>query len=209
MEVASGIAGLVALTDLLFGKIFWYVKTVKNAPREIAALSTEIRTLSGVLHSLSLVAAQLEGEDYDTSLRAHHVYYCHETLENIKSRLQKFLTAAEPESKGKALLTKLKWPFSITETKEVINDIQKHKSTLSLALSADSMSALLTSLSRQSDGEEKAEKFRWDMRKRWEMEDRVTMSAYHRRILAFFTRVDHLSIHEINLKLRHPGTCLW
>ena len=204
MEVASGIAGLVALTDLLFGKIFWYVKTVKNAPREIAALSTEIRTLSGVLHSLSLVATQLEGENYDTSLRAHHIYYCHETLENIKFRLQKFLG-----SNGRALLTKLKWPFSITETKEVINDIQKHKSTLTLALSADSMSALLTSLSRQSDGEEKAEKFRWDMRKRWELEDRVTMSAYNRRILAFFSSVDLVPIHDMNLKLRHPGTGLW
>lgn len=111
MDVASGIAGLVALADLVFSKIFWYVKAVKNAEGDVKAFSTEVRTLSGILHSLHLVARQLEGEDYDHAIRVHHVYYCHEVLERIKDRLQKAFPHTEKASSGKAFLSKLKWPF--------------------------------------------------------------------------------------------------
>lgn len=56
LSVASGIGGLVTLTDLVFSRIFKYVQAVKGASKEIAALSSEVGALYGVLSSLQLVA---------------------------------------------------------------------------------------------------------------------------------------------------------
>lgn len=35
---------------------------------------------------------------------------------------------------------KLQWPLSVSETKELVAEVEKHKSTLNLALTADGMS---------------------------------------------------------------------
>ena len=209
MDVVSSVAGLVALADLVYGKVFWYIKAVKNAERDITTFSTEIRTLSGVLHSLHLVARQVEGEDYDHSIRVHHVYYCHETLEAIKNRLQKTFPHGDKASGGKALLTKLKWPFSAPEIKELIAEIQRHKSVLTLALSTDNLLCLLKALSRQSAMEKEVKEIKHELRKKWNHENRIALTAYHRQVLAFFSKVNPQSNHNINLKLRHPGTGLW
>jgi hypothetical protein len=37
---------------------------------------------------------------------------------------------------------KLQWPLSISETKELVAEVERHKSTLNLALTADGMSVL-------------------------------------------------------------------
>src|ERR1700742_3893668 len=101
MDVASSIPGLIALADLVFCRVFAYIKAVKNADREISTFSVEMRTLSGILHSLHLVACQLEDGDYDRSMRVHHVYYCHETLEKVKKRLQNAFPDGDENSRQK------------------------------------------------------------------------------------------------------------
>ncbi len=89
MDVAASIAGLVALADLHYGKILGYVKAVKSAEKEVTSISTEIRDLSGILHSLHLVACQLENDGFDRTLRVHHGHYCYQTLDKIKGKLDK------------------------------------------------------------------------------------------------------------------------
>jgi hypothetical protein len=39
---------------------------------------------------------------------------------------------------------KLQWPLSISETKELVAEVEKHKSTLNLALTADGMSVFFS-----------------------------------------------------------------
>jgi hypothetical protein len=212
MDVASSIAGLVALTDLVFTKVFWYLKRVKNAEKEVTAFSTEIKTLYGILHSLHLVAFQLEGEQYDRSIRVHHVHYCYETLEGVKIRLQKAFPDTDKNSSAKLLLHKLKWPFSISETKDLIANLQRHKSTLTLALSADNLSALLRALENQNqiqDGINEITEIGNEMTKRWAREDRIAMTSHQRKVLSFFCKVDPQTSHDIALSLRHPGTGVW
>ena len=209
MDVAAGIAGLIALADLVFGKVFWYIKTAKNAEKDVTDFSTEVRNLSGILHSLHLVACQLEGEEYDQAFRVHHIYYCHETLEIIKNRLQKAFPQDRKATPGKTLVSKLKWPYSMSETKELISEIQRHKSTLSLALSADTLSGLLKALGRQEQIVDGVEEIKREMRKRWDREDRAALSQYHQKVLAFFSKVDPHRNHDTALKLRQPGTGIW
>jgi hypothetical protein len=65
MDVASSIAGLMALTDCFTAKIYGYARAVKGAEKEASAISSEVRDLSGILHSLHLVACQLEKDGFD------------------------------------------------------------------------------------------------------------------------------------------------
>jgi hypothetical protein len=208
MEVAASIAGLVALADLVFGKVFTYIKAVKNAEKDISAFSIEIRSLSGILHSLHLLACQLEDGNYDRAIRVHHIFYCHETLERIKKKLQKSQPEGEA-SRSKDLLRKLKWPFSAGETKELIAEIQRHKSTMSLALAADNLSSLLTALGRQEIIEAGINDIKIELRNRWYQENRAALSTEQRQTLTFFCPVNPQSSHEMSLSLRHPGTGLW
>jgi hypothetical protein len=209
MEVAASIAGLVALADLVFSKVFWYVKTVKGAEKEITAFSTEIQSLSGILHSVHLVACQLDDVNHDRTIRIHHVYYCHETLERIRSRLQKAFPHADKPSRGALLLGKLKWPFTSTETRELIAEIQRHKSTLTLALSVDSLSSLLEALGRQDTILDGILNIKDVLQKRWDQEDAISMNRESQEMLTFFCDVNPQRSHEMSLRLRHPGTGLW
>jgi hypothetical protein len=221
MDVASSIAGLVALADLVFGKIFWYIKAVKGAEREVVSFSTEVQSLSGILHRVHLVARQLDDEGQDHATRVYHIYYCYETLEKVKGRLQKAFPHAFDNSpsksasfsskdhRGALFIGKLKWPFTSSETKDLIADIQRHKSTLTLALSVDNLSSLLEALGRQEDIQNSIDGIKYDLSKRWDQKAAILKNKEHQEILRFFCDVDPLQSHEMNLKLRHPGTGIW
>jgi hypothetical protein len=50
--------------------------------------------------------------------------------------------------KAEKTLRKLKWPFSVTETKELVTEVEWHKATFNVALSAGSLATILKALSR-------------------------------------------------------------
>lgn len=209
MEAAASIAGLIALADIVFGKVFRYIKTAKKAEKDVASLSTEIRDLSGILYSLQLVAKQMKDEGYDRSIRIQHVQHCHDTLETVRIKLQKAFPDSDKASTTKELYRKMKWPFSASETQDLIAEIQRHKSTLTVALSSDSLSSLLKALSKQDDIATGINEIRVEIRNHWERATRVQVDKDRRKVLEFFSQVDPRSSHTINLKLRHPATGLW
>jgi Fungal N-terminal domain of STAND proteins/NACHT domain len=209
MDIASNIAGLIGLADLIFRKVFWYIKTVKNAEKEIQSFSNEINTLSGILHSLHLTARQLDGEDFDRSLRAHHIYFCQRTLESISAKLEKAFPLPEKAITVKSTFRKLSWPFSSNETKEFIAELQRHKSTFNLGLSVDNLSSLLKVLSQQDTIQDGIDDIKTQLRQRWDLETRISLTKQRAEVLRFFCPVDPQLNHDISLKLRHPGTGLW
>ncbi len=85
LSLAASIAGLTSLADSIFRLVFRYAKSVKDAKSDIRALSDEMRGLVGVLGSLQSVTAALEaeGEQFDPTLRTHHIGLCIETFKRI------------------------------------------------------------------------------------------------------------------------------
>ena len=65
LSISASIAGLITIADSVFHRTFKYVKAVKEAPKEIAALSPELGILYGILNSLHLIAYQFETETFD------------------------------------------------------------------------------------------------------------------------------------------------
>ena len=209
LSISASIAGLVTLADIVFRRTYKYVKAVKKAPKEISALSTEIGALYGVLSNLELVSRQLEHEKSDLTTRTHHIHSCYQTLERIKSILDRDETSLLGDDRLEDLRRKLRWPFKSSEVKDVIAEIERHKSTLGLALNVDCMSGLLQALSKHDEIRDTIEGIRTELKERHEAETRIAINKETQEILKSFAKVDPRINHEMSRKLWSPGTGLW
>ena len=209
LSISASISGLITLADIVFHRTYKYVKAIKKGPKEISALSAEIGSLYGILSRLQQVSRQLEDEAFDTITRIHHVYSCYQTLEQVKSILDRDDTSSLHAQRLETVRRKLRWPFTSSEVKNLIADIERHKATLGLALNVDCMSGLIQALSRQDDVRSTVEGIRTELKERHEAETRIAIDKERQEILKSFAKVDPRSNHNMSQKLRSPGTGLW
>ena len=208
LSIAASIAGLVTLAEVVFTRTYKYVRAVKKAAAEISALSSEIGALYGLLCSLRTISLQLEGEKFESTARIHYINSCQQTLEKVKDVLDKDKSSSSEEP-WDALKYKLRWPFKSNEVKALLEDIERHKATLSVALGADSISGLFRILSGQKELNTTLEGIQNELRIKREMDVRIELDEKRHRILQTFSRIDHRINHDMNRKLRHPGTGIW
>ncbi len=213
--MATGIAGLVQLADTIFTRTYKYAKTAKHASKEINELATNIRKLSELLHGLDLLLRGLEDEANNSSplnlaqFRLNYASSCLTTLTNIEKKLDKHQVNEGEYHQAKKLLQSLKWPFSVSETKELLVEVERHKANISIALSGDTLATVLTALSRQEDLSADLKDMKNKQTQTWAMEDHIRMNQQRKDILKFFGKIDPSSNHQMSLKLRHPFTGLW
>jgi hypothetical protein len=138
LGVAASVAGLIQLADIVVGRGYKFIKSVKDAEKAVKSLVHEVNNLSGVLHSLSNTIQLLEEDEneasFDPTTQVHYIESCYQTL----TQIQRHFEAALPSS----LLStrdKFRWPLKQSQTKELLGDIQRHKSTMGLAMSATEM----------------------------------------------------------------------
>lgn len=153
LSVASSAAGLISLADTVFRLIFKYARSAANAKEEVKNAADEIQALTGVLQSLRVLVSGLEaeGQTFDPALRAHHLGTLSSILGRIQQRVGKAQKKFENSSKTQQRLQQLKWPLSAGETKELLEGLHRHKSTISLALSANSPRNLQLGLTKQDE----------------------------------------------------------
>lgn len=138
LGVAASVAGLISLADIVVGRGYKFLKAIKNAEKTVKSLVHEVNVLSGVLHSLSNTIQLLEededGGNFDPTTQVHYIEACFQTLSQIQSSFVAALPSP-PLSTGQ----KVRWPLRQSETKELLADVQRHKSTMILAMSATEM----------------------------------------------------------------------
>lgn len=205
LSVAGSIAGLIAIGDVVFRRLYQYAKSVAGAENEAVALKNEVASLTGVLHSLHIIAQELEDDStVHNAIRIDHVNSCLATLYKINSLLATMdFPKDKPVSKA---IQKLKWPMKSSETKALYLEVQKHRETLSLALSADSMIVLLQSLSSQKDVVARLNKIDKMLQDREINELRISLDSERKSILRAFFTVEPRHYLETALDLRHPTT---
>jgi len=88
LSLSASIAGLITLADVVVDRVYTYIKGVKNARKEIAALLTEVTGLFGILNSLRLVVTRYEepGVQFQSTMQIHHIYACEKTLVKVKGK---------------------------------------------------------------------------------------------------------------------------
>ena len=183
LSISASIAGLIALADSVFRRTFNYIKSVKEAPKEIAALSSEIGALYGILNHVHLIACQLEGETFDSAIQVHYIHSCYQTFEKVKTMLDKYDTLSTDRRSVDAMKRRLTWPFTVTEAKSLIPEVERHKATLGLALTADGMTGLLTALSREYELQKGVDEIKHQLRQRQEADTRIAIDKQRQKVL--------------------------
>jgi hypothetical protein len=145
LSVASSIAGLIQLADLISRATFKYIKEAKGAAKEIQSLLEEADDLFATLHKLELVVSRYEDHSFDSTVVAKRIRSCQVLLEKIKARLDRadpqntHLSKPSIHQRALAIRKTLIWPFTSIETKALREELTQHKTTLSLTLETDTM----------------------------------------------------------------------
>lgn len=213
ISLSASLAGLIALTDAIFRAAFKYAKSAKHAKEEAANLATEAQDLAGVLHRLSLRASALEldstTDQPHPTLRLHHVISCRRLLLRVEKALAKSTKDFDSQQSRDHVKRALKWPFTSTDTKELMEEIARHKGTLMLALTADSMDALGRCLTTQENLQAQIAALAADVSEASRITTNIEMNERKRRVLDFFMPVDPQRSLAQCLSLRHPMTGTW
>lgn len=216
LSISSGIAGLVALADLVFRAATRYVKSAKKAPTEAIKLLEEVKGFSVLLHDLSLVAYGLETDPFPENtmepaheFQAYHLYGCRRVLEDLQSRLDCSTQPLVSDSTLKKLGARLKWPMTTQETTEMLQTIQRHKQTINIALSVDTLQKLRESLSKQQETNSRINQLQEAAAKIIDIETRIFIGQEREKVLDFFLKTNPRDEYRKNKELRHYMTGLW
>ncbi|KAF5568221.1 ankyrin repeat [Fusarium phyllophilum] len=206
LSLAASIAGLISLADLVFKTTYKFVRAAKDAKDEIQSLLDEINNLASVLRRLEALTSDLEdeGQSFDPTLRNHCLNQCYKTFNRIEFRVKK-ASESFKKSKFDGIVRQLKWPFSSSETKELLAELSRHKQTISVALLADSMRKIQESLSK-SDYIITA---LGEVTRRVEINTMITINDHKKRILDHFMKVNPQPALQTSTRLNHSETGLW
>ena len=207
LSVASSIAGLVSIADIVIRRLMQYVGAVKHAKEEISALLLQTSNLNGVLQSLKLLAEQYQIEN-PVYVQTHHINLCYRTLENLRSVLNEALPSCH-QKRYEEIKSKLHWPMTKSVASKFILDLREHRATLSLALSTDSFASLLKLLAGQDGIANAINNLGQESRTRFAQLEAYFASQERQKVLQYFEKVSPTRSHAINLKLLQPGTGTW
>ncbi|CAF3488621.1 unnamed protein product [Fusarium graminearum] len=214
MDMAASVAGLISLADLTFRVVYKYVRCAIDAEKDVKNLKREIEGLCSVLRTLQALTDILitEEEKDKSALSIDILDQCRETLEEISNKLRgAFLSFEQKNNIIKATFQRLKWPFSATETKEILNVLSRYKLTLSMATSADSLSKLRILLNNQVEHNIKIEEAVRNIDGSTKLIANIVLDKERRRILHFFmdTTLNPRQNLDQSIKLREPTTGTW
>ncbi|RSL72193.1 hypothetical protein CEP53_001180 [Fusarium sp. AF-6] len=212
LSISASIAGLVALADLVFR---YSTKYLNGARKEAEDISHEVKNLSLILHNLSHVAFELEetqssgGTQQTSNLKPHHLHDCQQLLRRLEQGLVEKQLNLNSTSRIERLQSRLAWPFSSSDTKEILRDVRRHKQIIEFALKADSLSNLRLLLSRQSEGNSKISNVQETVNKIYDIQTSIRVDEKRNKVLEFFTKANPSSELDTNRNLRHNLTGLW
>ncbi|TVY78042.1 hypothetical protein Focb16_v007255 [Fusarium oxysporum f. sp. cubense] len=199
LSISASIAGLVALADLIFRSGTKYVKSYRGASTEFGNLIREIRSLSVILHNLSLVAFDLEEteppeptaavHEPSSVLQPHYLHDCHQLLRRLETGLSRTEASIDSGPEHQRLYARLKWPFTSTESKEMIQDVQRYNQIIHTALAADSLAMLKHCLSRQDEIKNGLDKINLTAERILDIQVKISLDAKRNQVLHDFGRV--------------------
>jgi ankyrin repeat domain-containing protein 50 len=189
MDVVSAISSIIALVQLadrIVDLSSTYIGLTKGAEREIGQIITTIAGLKGFLEFLERFIKSADADRLPALLSQCQpngpLDLCTTMMEEIESKLK-----AKKMGTGKALV----WPFERKDIVVSLEFIEKHKSSLSLAMQGDTLQVAL--------GIEPAVR---------DIQDHVHTQA-EKNVLKWLYKVDPFANHAVAHAKWEPGTGEW
>jgi hypothetical protein len=205
LSIASGVAGLITLAEVVISRTYNTIIKCKNASEDSCRLLREVQSLLGILQSVSTLERKLGSSAIQSQIPGQSVAACQKTLQTIRDKLEK----SDPRGDGVTILERakrtLKWPISSSHTDKVLADMERHKSTFNLAMTVDTLDRLLAASATQATTSTKVDQLERSLQRLVRFE--ITKEA--RRVLQVLGADSADGFHRSNLQLHHPGTCLW
>ncbi|TDZ24444.1 Vegetative incompatibility protein HET-E-1 [Colletotrichum orbiculare MAFF 240422] len=216
LSISASIAGLVSLADLVFRQTKKYVKSARGSYKEVNDLYREVQGLSNVLHKLSLVAFDLELEategatiPFETAIDPSCIRECDLLLGRLRKGLSDTKSDLGSSSAFNRLQALLKWPFSSTETRELLDDVRRQKQVIDTAIAADSLGKMRSILSNQEKISAEMSDIQTAAQQILDNQAQVFADKQKKAVFDFFSKIDHRAEFEKNKRLRHSQTSLW
>ncbi|EKG09689.1 hypothetical protein MPH_13211 [Macrophomina phaseolina MS6] len=196
LSIAASVAGLALLARDIAKGINEARSVLKGAEGELHGLYNSVVSLYSVLQGASLVMEQMSDLQLKDSTPGDLVFSCNGTFEAIRTLLAKHnldlqagmmgghgksthLSQDRPHDQWRRVKQATRWYFDREEVARLCDDLEHHKSTLSLAMSKDSMHALIEVLKTQT-----RVSHRLDEIKNAQVEIRATQARETRRFLS-------------------------
>ncbi|KAK8104562.1 uncharacterized protein PG998_011595 [Apiospora kogelbergensis] len=205
LSIAASIAGLASLAGTVFMTLNNYRVSVRDARTEVATFATELRNLSGMLQNLSLLAGTLPlSEGKTMSLDKSQISEMEEMIGTVDKKISK-ATKDFQAKKQKAL----RWHFSKEEVDKLLDQIRAYKSTINLALSADTLERLNDCLKVHKKLEASIMSSQKALKLLQDTQDRVRMDKKKQKTFDYFLKVNPQPFLQTSLRLREETTGEW
>ncbi|KAF5005359.1 hypothetical protein FDECE_8171 [Fusarium decemcellulare] len=212
LSMAASIAGIISLADALYRHAFRFARTAIGAKEEVQLLANEINAFSGVLRTLEALADELEtaGQAFEPALQVDHLTQCRRLFEKIQARVMKAEDSFNNRSRLEGITRQLKWPFSASETRDLLQQLSSCKESVTLATSADTMRNLQLCLMRQEQHGNTLSKISESLKK-VEIQTGILVDSRKQLVLDFFMPPDVNPQAKLDqsIKLRQPTTGEW
>ncbi|KAJ3531214.1 hypothetical protein NM208_g8973 [Fusarium decemcellulare] len=212
LSMAASIAGIISLADALYRHAYRFARTAIGAKEEVQLLANEVNAFSGVLRTLEALANELEnsGQAFEPALQVDHLTQCRRLFEKIQARVTKAEDSFNSRSGLEGISRQLKWPFSASETKDLLQQLSRCKDSITLATSADTMRNLQLCLMRQEQHGDTLSKINESLRK-VEIQTGILVDSRKQLVLDFFMppAVNPQARLDQSIKLRQPTTGEW
>ena len=148
LSVTANIIAVLQAANTIISICCDYSAAIKGASWELPKVTKEVRSLRDVLELLAALAKRAENADpsADATLPAliqmcnsdtGPLAMCNDELESLKKKLEPPKWTGPATSKRTALMQTLSWPLKEGETKKMLRNMERYKTTLNTALEID------------------------------------------------------------------------
>lgn len=135
LSITASVAALLGLGQQIFSSAYRYARAVHGAKEDITSFTTEVVKLVTLLKDVEKIASALDKRSDDSVSNLQEALAdCKTMLEALTRRLENANPVASNKGIFERITKKLIWPFSASKTKEMIDELERQKSLISMAL---------------------------------------------------------------------------
>ncbi|KAE9364611.1 hypothetical protein N431DRAFT_109437 [Stipitochalara longipes BDJ] len=192
LSITGTLIAVLQITTSVISILYDYRSGVASASREVIQITEALNSLKDVLESILRLIETTKANELST---IGLLEKSGGTLQSCQAELERLRVKLVPEKGWRKARNSLIWPLKESEMRRALEGLERWKSTMQLALSADQASL---SLSIKGDVEDLTQMFQ-----------RYSTDLKRQAIYKWLAAPDPYTNHVTNRKKRQPQTGIW